>query len=52
MMTLVSDYLDEPVILGPDGEWLTRGQLIVELQSAGHPQRCIDAYLAGLDSNR
>ena len=44
----VQRYLHEPIIVG--GLPTTRGAFIREMTEAGHPRRCIDIYLMGLDT--
>jgi hypothetical protein len=42
---LAQKYLDEPINFG--GFRRTRGEVILEMQAEGHPQRAIDLYLMG-----
>lgn len=43
-------YLDTPTrVMREDGTYMTRGEIIAELQERGTPAKYITRYLAGLD---
>ena len=51
-LTAVKQYFNTVTsVMDEHGNYLTRGQLIKEMQDNGTPQRCIDMYLFGLDRN-